>query len=156
MEEIQLAIGHEADAQGIAVPSRPLAQQADRACRPVGFGPGLRHEADDVTQTTQAQAVFEVLAGPDIEPALAQEHVAAVHRAGAGQAADRVDHVEDRPAGADRHQVLDALQLRPDRLALVANRDIAACARNLGIVERGRKPRQRRGIELGVRVGGQE
>ena len=156
MEESPLAIHHETDAQGIAVPSRPLAQQADCACHPVRFRPGIRHEAEGITKAAQAQAVFEVLAGPDVEPALAKEHVAAVHRAGAGQAGDRVDDVEDRPPGADRHQVLDALQLGPDRLALVADRDVAARASNARIVERGRKPRQRRGIELRVRIGGQK
>jgi len=150
------AVTTPSDAQGIAIPSRPLAQQADRAYRPGRFGPGLRHKADDITKTAQTQAVFEVLAGPDVEPALAQEHVTTVHRARAGQAGDRVDHVDDRPPGADRHQVFDALQLGPDRVAFIADRNIAARAADARIVERGRESGQRRGIKLGVRVGGQD
>src|SRR5215471_6338149 len=72
MEKAQFAIRHETDSQSIAIPARALAQKAYPADRAVCFGPGFRHETDEVAQATQPQAVLQILAGADVEAALPQ------------------------------------------------------------------------------------
>jgi hypothetical protein len=79
MEETQFAIRHESDAQGIAIPACALAQQAYAIGRAVGLRPGFWHETDHITEATQPQAELEILPGADIEPALSQEYIAAIH-----------------------------------------------------------------------------
>ena len=96
MEKAQLTVHHETDPQRIAIPARALAQQADAADRAVRLRPGIRHEPDEVAKPAQPQAELQILAGADVETALLQEDVAPIHRAGAGQAGDRADDVEDR------------------------------------------------------------
>src|SRR5262249_29943463 len=150
------AIRHEPDAQGIAIPARALAQQADAAGRAGGFRPGVRHETDEMAETAQPQAVLQILAGTDIQAALPHEYVAPIHGAGAGQAGDRADDVEDRAPGTDRHQVFDALQPGPDRLALVVDGDVAARTGDTRIAECGREPRDRGRLENRVRIHGQD
>src|SRR5262249_61348198 len=94
-------------------PARALGKKADPPARPVFSRPRTRHEADEIAEPAQPQAVLQILSGADVQTALPQEYVAPVHGAGAGQAGDRVDDVQYRPPGADRHQVLDALQPGP-------------------------------------------
>ena len=126
------------------------------ACRPVLFPPRRPARNGWIAEAAQPQAVLQILAGADVQAALPQEHVAPIHRAGAGQTGDRVHDVEDGPPCADRHQVLDALQSGPYQVALVADRDVAARAADARIAECGRKPRHRRRIEHRVRIHGQK
>ena len=127
-----------------------------RACRAVCFRPGVRHEADDIAEATQPQAVLQILAGADVQAALPQECIAPIHGTGAGQTGDRVHDVEDGSPCTDRHQVLDALKSGPYRLALVADRNIATRAGDARIAECGREPRDRGRLENRVGIHGQK
>src|SRR5262249_56902688 len=86
MEKAQHAIHEEPDSQSIAIPPRALAQQADAASRTVCFRPGVRHEADEIAEPAQPQAVLQILSGADVQTALPHEYIAPIHGAGAGQA----------------------------------------------------------------------
>src|SRR5262249_7357822 len=89
MEKSQFAIHHEANSQGIAIPARALAQKAYAARRAGRFRPGVRYEPDSMAEPTQPQAELEILSGSDVQPALPQEYVAPIHRAGTGETGDR-------------------------------------------------------------------
>ena len=156
MEEAQFAIHHEADAQSIAIPARALAQKAYAACRAGCFRPGVRHETDQIAEATQPQAELQILSGADVEPALPQEHIAPIHGTGAGQTGDSVHNVEYGSPCTDRHQVLDALQSGPYRVALVADRNIATRAGDARIAECGREPRDGSRLENRVGIHGQK
>jgi len=131
---------------------RALAQKAYPADRAVCFGPGFRHETDEVAQATQPQAVLQILAGADVEAALPQESIASIHGTGPGETGDRLHDVQYGPPRADRHKVLDALQSGPQRLLFVADRDIAARAADARIAEYGREPRDSSRLEHRVRI----
>src|SRR5262249_17084437 len=152
MEKAQFAIGHEPDSQRVAIPARALAQKAYRGGWAVGFRPGLRREPDRIAEAAQPQAKLEILSRADVESALPQEYLAPVHGTGAGQARDRVGHVQHGLAGADRHQVLDSLQAGPQRLALVADCNIAGRAADVRIAESGCDPRDSGRLKDGVRI----
>jgi hypothetical protein len=84
MEKAQFAVHHESDAQSIAIPARALAQKTYGAGRAVCFRPRLRHEADDMAEATQPQAVLQILSGADVQAALPQECITPIHGTGAG------------------------------------------------------------------------
>src|SRR5262245_60432877 len=147
---------HEADSQGVAIPACALAQKADGACRPGRFGPGVRHETDEMAEAPQPQAELQVLSGADVEAALPHEYLAPVHGAGAGETSDGAHDVQYGSPCADRHQVLDTLQSGPQRFALVADRNVATRAGDVRIAENGREPRDGGRLENRVGVHGQE
>ena len=140
----------------IAVPARALAQEADGGWWAICFRPGIRHEPDEVAQTAQAQAKFQVLSWADVQTALLQKRVAPIHGTRAGKTGDRAHDVEDGFTCADRHQVLDALKPRPQRVALVADRNVATCAGDARIAERGCKPRNGGQLENCIRINREE
>src|SRR5215831_2636602 len=113
MEKAQLAIHHETNSQGVAIPARALAQKAYGPGRAISFRPSVRHETDEVTKAAQPQAVLKILSRTDVQTALPHEHIASIHGTGAGQTGDRFDDVQYGSPRTDRHQVLDALQSGP-------------------------------------------
>src|SRR5262249_9126098 len=87
----------------VAIPARALAQKAYPTYRAVCFRPGFRHKTDEVAEATQPQAALQILAGADVQPALPQEYVASIHRAGAGETGNRLRDVQYGLPRADGH-----------------------------------------------------
>src|SRR5262249_33440361 len=115
-----------------------------------------RRQADEIAEAAQPQAVFQILARADVEAALPQEYIAPIHGAGTGQAGNRPCDIQYGAPGADRHQVLDALQPSPQRVALVADRDVATGAADARIAKCAREPGDRGRLEHGVGVDGRK